>query len=86
MKEFLKKLVERLRPFYRAWMVFAHFIGRINTAILLTLFYFLFLGIAKVVTLLGRKDLLDTRWKDRSSYWKKRVNFRLGADSFLRPY
>lgn len=67
-------------------MKFAHFMGRINTAVLLTIFYFLFLGIPRVVTALLRKDLLDERWKDRPSYWKRRADFRCTREAFLKPY
>ena len=79
MKQFFKAL-------YRGWMKFAHFIGKINTAILLTLFYFLFLGFAKLITIISRADLLDSRWRDRPSYWKKRENFLCTKETFLKPY
>lgn len=79
MKQYSKAL-------YRAWMQFAHFIGKINTAILLTLFYFLFLGVARLVTLVSRADLLDSRWRDRPSYWRRREGFKADKDDFLKPY
>ena len=79
MKKFFKAL-------YRAWMKFAHFIGRINTTLLLTFFYFLIMGLAKLVALVLRKDLLDSSWKDRPSYWKKRGEFKMDEEAFLRPY
>lgn len=65
----------------------AHFMGRVNTTILLTLFYFTFLGVAKLVTVLLRKDLLDSQWKDRPSYWGVRKEGLLtDKASFLKPY
>lgn len=67
-------------------MKFAHFIGRINTAVLLTVFYFIFLGMARTVVLFLKKDLLDEGWKDRPSYWKKREKFKYEKDAFLKPY
>ena len=82
----IESLKAFFRPVYRVWMKFAHFIGKINTAILLTLFYFLFLSIAKLVTVLGRKDLLDERPGDRASYWRKRENFKVDKEAFLKPY
>lgn len=78
--------VNALKFLYKIWMTIALFIGRVNTAILLTLFYFLFLGIAKVAALLTGKDLLDERWKDRPSYWKKREKLPVDRVSFLKPY
>jgi len=79
MKELLKQL-------YRTWMAFAHILGRINTTILLTVFYFSFLGVAKIIMVLSRKDLLDSKWKDRSNYWKRRQNFKIDRQAFLKPY
>ena len=79
MKQFFKAL-------YRVWMKFAHFIGRINTAILLTLFYFLFLGAAKLITRIYGADLLDSRWQDRPSYWRSRKGFKADKAAFLKPY
>ena len=79
-------MIQLLKFLYRAWMKFAHFIGKINTAILLTLFYWVCLAIAKLVTVLLRKDLLDTRGRDRSSYWRKRENRAMDRNAFLKPY
>ena len=78
--------VRVLKGFYRLWMKFAHFIGKINTAILLTFFYFVCLGIAKWLTLVMRKDLLDTAWKDHASYWKKRKMEPIDQAALLKPY
>lgn len=75
-----------LGPFGRLWMKFAHVIGKINTTILLTVFYFLFLGVARLVALIMRKDLMDSKWKDRMSYWKRRENFRVDRQAFLKPF
>lgn len=80
------RLMTWLKRLYQGWLKFAHLIGRVNTAILLTLFYFLFLGVAKFVTVLGRKDLLDSAWKDRASYWKRREKQPMDPEAFLKPY
>jgi hypothetical protein len=71
---------------YRAWMKFAHIIGKVNTTILMTLFHILIIGIGKIVTLFGRKDLLDSKWKDRESYWRKREYFEVTKENLLKPY
>lgn len=81
-----KSVVEALKAFYRLWLKVAHAIGRVNTAILLSLFYFLFLGAAKLVTVLAHKDLLDQKWRDRPTYWRKRQDFRTVREEFLKPY
>ena len=71
---------------YKGWMKVAHFIGRVNTTILLTLFYFVFLGIAKLAIVISGKDLLDSRLGDRPSYWKERKDFKVDKKAFLKPY
>ena len=59
-----------MRPLYRAWMAVAGVLGRINGAILLTLFYVLMLcPIALVMRLLGR-DELRLRRKPVETYWE----------------
>ena len=75
-----------LKALYRGWMKFAHLIGKVNTAILLTIFYYTIMGLARLVTLLGRRDLLDQRLGDRPSYWKTRTNFKASPEAFLKPY
>lgn len=79
-------LLTWLKRLYQGWLKFAHLIGRVNTAILLTIFYFLFLGITKLVTILLRKDLLDERLRDRGSYWRKREGGFIPPENFLKPY
>lgn len=75
-----------LKRLYQGWLKFAHFIGKINTTILLTIFYFIFLGPAKLITLFLGKDLLDSKWKDRPTYWRKREDFKNDKGAFLKPY
>lgn len=75
-----------LKKIYRGWLKVAHAIGTFNAAILLTIFYFGFLGIAKLATLITKKDLLDSRWRDRESYWKRRVSGPLKPTDLLKPY
>lgn len=86
LEEILKPAGDLLKPLYRVWMKFVHVIGKINTVLLLSLFYFVFLGIAKLFATLSRKNLLDSRWKDRESYWKKREHFQVNREAFLKPY
>ena len=86
MNRIFNSLWRGLKFAWRVWLKIAHTIGKINTVILLTIFYFLILGIAKLITLCGRKDLLDERWKDRSSYWGKREKLVAIPEAFLKPY
>lgn len=82
----MRVLKERFRDIYGRWLKLAHLIGRVNTAILLTVFYAIFIGVAKVVSVVLRKDLLDRQWKDRESYWKQREGWLKDRTSFLNPY
>ena len=77
-----------LKLLYKGWMKIAHAIGRVNTAILLTIFYFIFLGVARLILVFVKKDLMDSRWNDSpgSSYWKKREDFKIGRAAFLKPF
>lgn len=77
--------VKPFKVLYRGWMKIAHAIGKVNTLLLLTIFYFLILGIAKLIVLILRKDLLGLRQKG-SSYWKERKDFTLDRNAYLKPY
>ena len=82
----MKRVADFLKSVYRGWMKVAHVIGKINTTVLLTVFYVIVIGIAKAVVFSARKDLLDERWRDRESYWKKRENFSARREDLLKPY
>lgn len=75
-----------LKAVYGVWLKVAHAIGRVNTLILLTLSYFIFFGIPKLLCVLLRKDFLDSRWRDRPSYWRKKSPIRVDRETFLKPY
>ena len=57
------------RKLYEYWMAFGHAIGVIVTPIQLFLIYVLVFGSARLVTLLGGRDLLDRRMKPRPTLW-----------------
>jgi hypothetical protein len=55
--------------FKRAWMAFALTLGKIQTAILLTLVYVIAVGpIAVMLRGIGRRDLLDLRGSHQASF------------------
>lgn len=82
----MKRAADFLKSVYRGWMKVARVIGKINTKVLLTVFYVIVIGIAKAVVFVAQKDLLDERWRDRESYWKKRENFSARREDLLKPY
>ena len=71
---------------FQSWLKIAYAIGRVNTLILLTLVYFTLIGLARVMSALAGKDLLDSRWSSGSSYWKEREDFHVDRKQFLKPY
>lgn len=62
-----------LEPFERYWMKFAKALGRINTAVILTLLYYLVLTPYGLLVRLFTGDPVDRDFeKDARSYWKRR--------------
>lgn len=86
MKKVLSDVISFLKWVYQPILKVAHFIGKINTFILLTVFYFIFLAFAKLTSVIMSNDLLDVRWKDRESYWKQRGHFMVDKNLFREPY
>jgi len=59
-----------LRPAFRVWMKVAHFIGQVNTQIILTLlFYLVFTPYGAVMRLFGR-DSMQRKIKSAGTYWE----------------
>lgn len=59
-----------LRPAFRVWLKIAHFIGRVNTQVILTLLYYLvFTPYGMVMRLFGR-DPLQRQLKSAGTYWE----------------
>lgn len=55
------------------WMAFANALGWFNTRLILTLFYFVIIGIPAVVLKIIRKDLLRRRYEPVASYWMDKI-------------
>lgn len=73
---FMKKL-------YHAWLRFAQILGRINTAILLTIVYIVVVGPFALTIKILRKDLLQKKLKTSlPSYWQERSS----TESTLEHY
>jgi len=59
-----------LRPVFQVWLKVAHFIGRVNTQIILTLLYYLvFTPYGLVMRLFGR-DSMQRKLKSTGTYWE----------------
>ena len=74
-----------LGPVYRVWMKFGHFMGRVNSAIILSIVFFLiFTPVALIMKLIGR-DVLHRRLDpDAESY--KVASRPLNMENFERPF
>ena len=57
------------KTLYRYWMIFAKKFSIIPTTIILSILYFIFIGIISLINLISRKDLLGKRSRDTGSYW-----------------
>ncbi|OGC78648.1 MAG: hypothetical protein A2Z27_00085 [candidate division Zixibacteria bacterium RBG_16_50_21] len=63
------------------WKALALRIARVQTLVLLSLFYFTIFGLyALILRLLGR-DLLDKKWPKNKSFWKNREKLTVDLES-----
>jgi len=60
--------VKFLKALWEGWKRIAHRIGVVQTAIMMTVFYFLILGPVSLISLLLRKDMLHMRPAAGSTY------------------
>ena len=76
-----------LCPFYRAWMALALLLGRIMTAILLGLFFYLALTpLALALRAFGKK-FLDFDWPARGeTFWNRRADREPGPEGMERQF
>jgi len=59
-----------LRPVFQVWLKVAHFIGQVNTQVILTLLYYLvFTPYGLVMRLFGR-DALQRKLNSSGTYWE----------------
>ena len=75
-----------LRALYRGWMAFAHVLGRIQTFILLTLVYFLAIGLTGPLLRLFSGDPLDRKLRDRASIWSPKAKTNLSLAEARRLF
>ncbi|NQT06563.1 MAG: hypothetical protein HQ575_03385, partial [Candidatus Omnitrophica bacterium] len=57
------------KTIYKYWMLFAKKLSIIPTTIILLIIYFGGISIVSIISFLCRKDLLDKRFIDKSTYW-----------------
>lgn len=61
-----------LKILYKYWMKFVKVLGRVQTTIILFLIYFLGVGMISLISFILRRDFLDKRLTDRSTFWNDR--------------
>lgn len=75
-----------LKIIYAYWMKFARTLGRIQSAIILFLIYFIGIGAVAVVSFILRKDFLDKRMKDKDSFWLDTVQEPVTPETLRRQF
>jgi hypothetical protein len=75
------------RALYRGWMRLAHALGRVNTAILLSLFYYLVITpVGFVRRLTGNDPLPKKPDPGASTYWIPRESKPFRKEDYLRQF
>jgi hypothetical protein len=74
-----------LTPVFRGWMAFAGIIGRINTAVILTVTFFLILTPLGLMMKLLKRDPMARQMK-AGSYWRKPRTHSRGNKHFERQF
>ncbi len=59
-----------LRSIWSGWKKFAHALGVFNTKVILTILYFIVIGISAVFGRIFSRDMLDRRFDNADSLWK----------------
>ncbi|RME52234.1 MAG: hypothetical protein D6795_06950 [Deltaproteobacteria bacterium] len=80
---FVKQTGKRL---WAAWMAFAHLVGRVNTAVLLTLFFFLALGPYALLLRLVGKRFSDRRFDVGGTNWVAKERKAQTLEAYRRPF
>jgi len=62
----MKRFFQRI---WKGWKRIAHAIGVFQTKVIITLFYFLIIGMLSILVRLLRRDLLDMRMGKKSPTW-----------------
>jgi len=76
-----------LRPVYSGWMKVAHFVGKVITAVILTLAYYLVITPSALIKrLFGGTPILLKFDKKAETYWVKRTETAQPKERFLKRY
>jgi hypothetical protein len=80
MRSFLNKLWSGIKAFSKK-------VAYVQSIIILTLFYFVILGLFSIFLRLLGKDLLNKKWKDKkTSYWMKKEKIEINLENTRRQF
>ena len=76
-----------LRPVYSGWMKVAHFVGKVITAVILTLAYYLVITPSALIKRLFGGTPIPLKFnKKAETYWVKRTETAQPKERFLKRY
>jgi len=79
-------MMRALRALYRGWMAFAHALGTVQTFLLLSVVYFVAIGITAPLMRLFSGDPLDRKMHDRDSIWIAKPKTNVSMDEARRLF
>ena len=71
---------------WAGWKKFAHALGIVNTTILLSISYFVIIGLVSIISRIFGADFLDKRLRKKSSYWRKREPLDTSLEACRRQF
>ncbi len=71
---------------YNGWMKVVKVIGRVQTVILLTLIYFIGVGLIGIIFFILRRDMLGKKLKKGLSFWRGRQSLKSDLESSKRLF
>ena len=71
---------------WAGWKKFAHALGIVNTTILLSISYFVIIGLVSVFSRVFGADFLDKRRRKKNSYWHKREPLDTSLEACRRQF
>ena len=79
-------LMEFLKKLWKGWKAFAHAVGKVQTLLLLTLFYLLILGPVSFLFRLFGKSALSYRAQTPDTYWRMKPVSNRGQEQYFQQF
>ncbi len=78
-KKFFKEIIDAFKKIF-------HTIGIVQTFILLTITYFVVVGLVSILSKIARRDFLNIRLKKSQTFWEKPENISDNLEEFLHQF